>query len=84
MALILDDWKFIQFDDPERNALYNLKTDPQELHNLLLSRHSDDHPAINWEAELKDWFEGFGKLEISNFQPSREQLERLRSLGYVR
>ncbi|MDA2927705.1 hypothetical protein MYX78_10840 [Acidobacteria bacterium AH-259-G07] len=57
--------------------------DPQELHNLLLSRHSDDHPAINWEAELKDSLEGFGKLEISDFQPSHEHMERLRSLRYV-
>jgi arylsulfatase A-like enzyme len=81
-ALIVGDYKYIEFDTPERNALYNLKSDPGELNNLLHSDHSGKD-QVAWADEVQKWFEHFEGMEFDDFKISPEQLEMLKSLGYV-
>jgi arylsulfatase A-like enzyme len=81
-AIIYGEYKYIEFDDPARNALFHLKTDADEQVNLL----NTDHPGerqVAWSDEIQKWFEVFEKMEFSDFRLSPEQLRMLRSLGYV-
>ncbi len=81
-TMIFQDYKFIEFDDPERNALYNIREDPGELQNLI-----DSSPAeagkILWQEEIDSWWETHADLQFTDFKMSPEQLKRLKSLGYV-
>ncbi len=80
--MIYGKYKFIEFDDAERNALYNLEEDSAELVNLLQEKAGHTQ-TVNWTVELDSWFEEYADLEFSEFTLSPEQLQRLRSLGYV-
>ncbi len=81
-TMIYGDLKFIEFDDPERNALYDLRIDPDEKVNLL-EGHQKVAGSLSWESEIQQWFEQHENLRLSDFRMSPEQLERLRSLGYI-
>ncbi len=81
-TLIYGDYKFIEFDDPDRNALYDLRSDPEEKINLLDTRQKVAG-SLSWEQEIEQWFEQHENLRMSDFRMTPEQLERLRSLGYI-
>jgi arylsulfatase A-like enzyme len=80
--MIYGDYKFIEFDQPERNALYDIHLDPLEQVNLL-----DDLPPealqVQWQEGVQQWWDQHSSLLLSDFKMTREQLERLKSLGYV-
>lgn len=82
-AMIFGDYKFIEFDQPEHNALYNIHTDPLEQINLI-----KDIPLevrqVQWQEDIQDWWDNNSDLRLSDFEMTREQLERLKSLGYVK
>lgn len=81
-SLVYGHYKFIEFDDASKNALFNLEEDPGEAHNLLGSQE----PALEnvaWIDEINDWFERFERVDFSDIAMTPEQLERLKSLGYV-
>ena len=81
-------WKYFYYSESEREALYNMFTDPHELDNIateypnivadlrgqLLSQLDvmKERSELFWEGE------GSGQSEISP-----EHLEALRALGYV-
>ncbi|HSR67746.1 MAG TPA: sulfatase [Acidobacteriota bacterium] len=40
-------------------------------------------PDIDWEARIQEWFRRFEELTVSDFKMTVEQMEALRSLGYI-
>lgn len=74
-------YKCIRFDDPSRNACFDLGADPQESVNLLSSGKGPTD--VDWLSEVQAWFERYEDLSVSDFQMTPEQMERLRSLGYI-
>ena len=81
-TMIFGDYKFIEFDQHEHNALYNIRTDPLEQINLI-----QDIPLearqVQWQEDIQHWWDNNSDLRLSDFEMTREQLERLKSLGYV-
>lgn len=82
-TMIYGDYKFIEFDQPERNALYDIRTDPLEQRNLI-----QDIPLealqVQWQEDIQQWWDNNSNSLVSDFKMTSEQLERLKSLGYVK
>ena len=78
-ALEKDGYKFIDAPQPE---LYNLRTDPDELKNLV---EKDVERATVMADELDKLVEGFATAEISEREETLppQHLEMLASLGYI-
>jgi arylsulfatase A-like enzyme len=81
-AVIEGPMKFVEYDDPDRNALFNVQTDPQEEHNLLAKAPEDTRARLR--GEIVQWYDAYSRLTPDNPQLTDEQLERLRSLGYIK
>jgi len=78
LGLIDGDWKYIKAPKPE---LYNLKTDPGEETNLY---YEEDGVASELKGKLEDLREKYSSTGGSSKKAlSREEQERLRSLGYI-
>ena len=78
-ALTLDRWKYIHRPASGRHELYDLAEDPGELENL----YREDHPRAQ---QLLSALQGLGAITgytAPRDEMSPEQLEALRSLGYV-
>lgn len=69
-----------KFIKAPRCELFDLKTDPHELHNLYskTSRIADE-----MSAQLDDWERSMKKPELKELSLSAEQLNKLQSLGYT-
>lgn len=77
-GLISGDWKYIQA--PKRE-LYNLKSDPAEVTNMI---RSDAKTASKMAQKLKALVQNSASPpEEGKRNMSQEDMERLRSLGYV-
>ena len=77
-GLIAGDWKYIRAPKAE---LYNLKSDPNEEKNLLQSKKKIvSEMNRNLEILIKNSMAAPG---AGNRVPTSEELERLRSLGYI-
>jgi arylsulfatase A-like enzyme/Tfp pilus assembly protein PilF len=78
LGFIDGDWKYIKAPRPE---LYNLKEDKNEEHNLL-DKESKTVAQLskNLETAIRDYS---SKKEAGRRTLTREEEERLRSLGYV-
>lgn len=83
-AVIDEGLKFIEFDEGEQDALYSLVDDPGEEHNLLYSTGQSISEAADWRGRIVRWYRTFASISFDDIEISPEQLERLRSLGYVR
>ena len=75
-------WKYIVAEEEGTRQLYDVVTDPDEQVDS-----ADEHVAVLTELEtlIKDWVDAqtaLGSLPVG--EGTEEQLERLRSLGYVR
>jgi len=78
IGLINGKWKYIYAPKPE---LYNLESDPQEERNVI-SR--EEKVASAMEQELKETIQKLSpKIEAGKKKLTREEKERLRSLGYL-
>jgi len=78
LGLIEGDWKYIKAPKPE---LYNLKTDPSEENNLY---YEQERVASDLKGKLEDMREKLSSTgDASKKTLSREEQERLRSLGYI-
>ena len=80
-ALFYRNHKFIQFDKSKNNLLFDLSKDRAEKSNLF--DPSNHTLGIDWAEEVSQWFAQFERLSVNDFKMSREQMEKLRSLGYV-
>ena len=71
------DWMYVRAPKPE---LYDLKTDPAELHNVI-----DAHPKEYREldAQLKLLIGNNGKEKVVSQQMDEQTMQKLRSLGYL-
>jgi arylsulfatase A-like enzyme len=81
-TLIYGRYKYIEVDDPLLNMLFDLESDSGETANLLKTGHPAENLTV-WESEIQNWFDLHSKLTFSDFQMTPEQLEKMRSLGYV-
>ncbi len=84
-AIELDGYKLIVASEGG-NELYNVRTDPGETENLIAQ---EAEQARQLEAALRQWFAGLTLYDEELGQSERaapispEQLERLRTLGYL-
>ena len=76
-GLISEEWKYIHAPKKE---LYNLKSDPKEENNLVLS---ETGIASNLERNLEALILNSASPGTGKRIPKQEDLDRLRSLGYV-
>ena len=76
-GLISEEWKYI---DAPKKELYNLKSDPKEENNLVLS---ETGIASKMERSLKALILNSASPGTGKRTPKQEDLDRLRSLGYV-
>ena len=81
-AVIEGPMKFVEYDDHTRNALYNVQSDPDERHNLLAE--GSNEASARLRGDIVEWYEAYSRLTPDNPQLTEEQLERLRSLGYIK
>lgn len=79
-------FKFIYSDEPGcfyqnyREELYNLKTDPLEMTNLI---GSDAKKAKELKTKLSGEIESWGKVKnVGGLNKSQEVIDKLRQLGY--
>jgi arylsulfatase A-like enzyme len=79
LAVLMDEWKYIEALKEKSVELYDLSNDPGELTNV-----SRDHPEQVKRLSLliSDWRKKYGK-ETYDQSMSEEDIEALRSLGYV-
>lgn len=85
-AVQTDDYKLILHVQDGSLEFYNLKSDPKETKNLAALRSAE---IDRLRSALDQWFERMGPLlpssaPTSQKQLSKEESERLRSLGYIR
>lgn len=87
-SVIWGDWKLIYNLSNKTRELYNLRKDPGELHNLTkknktISQKLEDFLKV-WNKNIKlkkGHFNTDKKVKSADF--SKEQIERLKSLGYI-
>jgi arylsulfatase A-like enzyme/Tfp pilus assembly protein PilF len=78
IGLIDGDWKYIKAPKPE---LYNLKTDPEEKQNVF---NQESKVILNMKERLEELIENnSSERETGKRKLTREEQERLQSLGYV-
>jgi arylsulfatase A-like enzyme len=81
-SMVRDRYKYIRGTDG-RTELFDLNTDPLESSNLL-DREGD--LAAKMQVDLEDYYGALRRCETTERPdptPTREQLETLKSLGYV-
>jgi arylsulfatase A-like enzyme len=81
-AVIEGPMKFVEYDDSTRNALYDLTSDPAEQRNLLAPARKATSARLR--GDIVNWYDAYSRLTPDNPQLTDEQLERLRSLGYIK
>ncbi len=81
-ALRRDNWKMVHDKKSGRFELYDLSVDPREENDLF-----DEMPAIasRLADEMRERYDGFGDEADtgSEVELSEEEIEQLRSLGYI-
>jgi arylsulfatase A-like enzyme len=79
LGVLLDQWKYIEALKEQSVELYDLRNDPGELTNV-----SRDHPdqVKRLSLLIQEWRKKYGKGSY-NQKMSEEDIEALRSLGYV-
>ncbi|MFO8056072.1 MAG: sulfatase [bacterium] len=86
-AMITKKYKIIEYTDQEENAsrveVYNLEKDPAEKNPYPLHR---EEKFLSYKNQMDEFFQNLG-AEIpppGSEQPNRQEVEILKSLGYVR
>ena len=79
-TIITPEWKYIYKGKTEQ--LYNLKSDPLELNNLIDKKTKH---ASQLKEKLFKWVSRSKKYHSKkhSLQPSPEEKERLKALGYI-
>lgn len=94
IAMIKGARKFVLWPETGRQALYDLRADPGERRNLLADANSANHANGNadanvqkdspdWAGEVRAWWARNDRLRPDDFTLDPDQMERLKSLGYV-
>jgi len=81
-SLLLGDWKLIEHLIPAAlPELYNLRHDPGEQHDLMAD---EPHEAQRLRVRLADLLESLPEAKGAVTKLSKEEVRKLRSLGYVK
>jgi arylsulfatase A-like enzyme/Flp pilus assembly protein TadD len=72
-----DEWMYVRAPKPE---LYDLKTDPGELHNII-EAHPTEYRELDRQLKLLIGNNGTEKVVSQQMDP--QTMEKLRSLGYL-
>jgi len=72
-----DEWMYVRAPKPE---LYDLKTDPEELHNII-DAHPKEYRELDKQLKLLIGNNGTEKVVSQQMDP--QTMEKLRSLGYL-
>jgi len=84
IAEIRGDEKFVFFPRTGRSAMFNLRVDPQERHNLLEPPGLPNVDVAARRAALQRWWHERDRYDPEELRLSEEDLAHLESLGYVR
>lgn len=87
IAMIHGAYKFVVWPEMGRQALYDLRTDPGEERDVLVTdgaKTNGGDGLLDWAAEVRTWWQQNDRLRADDFTLSPEQMERLKSLGYIR
>lgn len=79
-AVLDDGWKFILDDGSEEGELYYLPHDPKELHNAA---EAEPERAAALAKVIREWSETIDSGTSEGAALKQEDIEALRSLGYV-
>jgi arylsulfatase A-like enzyme len=79
LAVLIDQWKYIEALKEKSVELYDLSSDPAELNDI-----SRDHPdkVRRFSLMIQDWRKKHGKEKYDQSM-SKEDIEALKALGYV-
>lgn len=80
LGIRIGDWKYIEGDEEKSKELFNLKSDPQELTNLLTINQKK---ASELSSLLTKWKVAYSRVDTINSKIPEEDLKRLKTLGYV-
>ncbi len=76
-----EDWKLIYYLNKDKYELYNLKSDPQEQHNLV-DLEKEEFKFL--QTKLEKWMRRVGAKKPFLSRPLDEETkQKLRSLGYM-
>jgi len=82
-AIITPEWKYIYNYKDKTELLYNIKSDPLELNNLIDKKTKQANQLkeqlFNWVSHSKKY-----PTKINPFQLSPEKKEKLKGLGYIK
>ncbi len=73
-------WKYIEGKEENSQELFNLSSDPRELDNIYTKFPKK---ASELSAELESWVAKYTQKGLTKKNIPKEDLERLKALGYV-
>jgi len=80
-SFMVDGWKLIETIVPEeREELYHVASDPAERHDLI---DDEQKVAADLRTRMRRFMEGLPVAKGGVVQLKQEEIERLRSLGYI-
>jgi arylsulfatase A-like enzyme len=76
-----ENYKYVQASD-DRDELYDIREDPEELNNLILVKKDK---ANELRTELEKWLDRFAEADVSGEMPEIDEAvkSRLEALGYL-
>ncbi len=81
-SFMKDGWKLIANDLPEKSEeLYHIQRDPKETQNVYTS---EEKMARLVKSELTTFEKSLPKAKVGEIELTDEEIERLRSLGYIK
>jgi arylsulfatase A-like enzyme len=83
-AAVTPGWKLIHSLENGSYELYDLQEDHQERHNLFLAGTQEQRQVGAFLARELNRFRSGTRAAAKSTMPNREELDRLRSLGYIR
>ena len=77
-GILIDDWKLVT--NGKRSELFHLKRDPGELENVA---HLHPELVATLTQQIRDWSDAFTNRRSDEAELSDDDVEALRSLGYI-
>ncbi len=77
-GILIDEWKFVT--NGKRSELYHLERDPGELENIA---HLHPELVSTFTQRIRDWGESLVNIESDETELREDDVEALKSLGYI-
>ena len=75
---LIDDWKLVT--NGKRSELFHLKEDPGELENVA---HVHPELVARFTQQIRDWSDAIANRQSDETELSEDDIEALKSLGYI-